>query len=207
MKIIPLMAVACLAACSDAQSFIDGGFDSGTLNAWTVTPTVDGTTLFKLVNPTDIDGAGALGASNAGDFSVGNATFDIANAGIYLTQSINLMSGSSYTISFNWSAQKTNENPNAQGGIFDLVVDGDSLAHDEAGVTSQNSPRYGFLTADYLATSTGVHEIGVLIQRPYMPVIDGSLHQFVDNFNIVPEPATLLVLGGGLIVTLRCRRK
>jgi len=208
MKKTLTATLAGVTAISGAQSFIDGGFDSGNLNAWTVTPTTNGTTLFQQVSPIDIDGNGGLGVSNAGDFSVGQVVFQSGvPAGIYLTQSINLTSGSAYTISFNWSAQRFTGGSNAQGGIFDLVVNGTSLANAAAGSTSPTTPKYGFLTANYVASFSGAHDIGVLIQRPFTVPSSDPLHQFVDNFSIVPEPATMVVLAGGLLATLRRRRK
>jgi hypothetical protein len=204
---LSLAVMAALATASFGQNFVNGGFETGDLTGWTITPTANGQTTTQTVATIDIDGPGSLGPSLAGKFSVGQVNFQSGQqAGIELTQALTLTSGQTYTFSFNWAAIVTGVGQsNAQGGVFSLIVNGNVLATGAAGSTSDTIPKYGFLTANFTAGSSGAHIVGARITRPF--TVPGSLNQYVDNFTAVPEPATMLALGMGAVALLRRRRK
>lgn len=200
------------ASLATAQSFTNGGFESNDFTGWTITFTANGATAAQLVEAIDIDAGGPLGISPAGKFSVGRATTTgEAEGGLNLTQDLMLTAGETYTISYNWAAIRTITSANAEGGIFRIIVNGTPIAQQNAGSTSSTTPKYGFISMDYLATSTGLHTIGAQITRPFtIPTPTApTLFQYVDNFSIgvVPEPASMAALGLGVAAVLRRRRR
>jgi hypothetical protein len=202
-----IFAAASLGTAAMAQTFVNGDFEGGNLNGWTITPTSNGQTLVQDVVPFDIDFGGSLGVSQVGRFQVGQVVFTSGvPAGIEVTQMINLAASTQYTISFNAAAYRETTTGNAQGGIFDLIVDGVSLANWAAGSTSSSTTNSSFLTANFMSGNQGMYSIGVRIQRPFTPA--GSLFQVVDNFSIVvPEPGTFVALGLGVAGLLVARRR
>lgn len=203
-----ILALAVVATTTGAFAFVNPGFETGDFSGWTVTPTANGRTAIQDVIDYDIDGGGPLGVSKGGRFAVGQVTFTSGiQEGIDLTQSLNLVSGETYTISFNWSAyRETTTGGNSQGGVFSVNVNGTLLGTQAAGSTGSTTPKYGFITTNYTATFTGAHNIGARITRPF--TVPADLYQVVDNFAIVPEPGTMIALGAGLAaIAARRRRK
>jgi hypothetical protein len=202
--IIASLAVACTA--TGAYAFVNPGFETGDFTGWTMTPTANGRTAIQDVIDYDIDGGGPLGVSKGGRFSVGQVVFTSGvQEGIDLTQSLNLVSGETYTISFNWSAYRVSGAANSQGGVFSVVVNGTLYGTQAAGSTGATTPKYGFVNVNYTATSTGPHTIGARITRPF--TVPADLYQVVDNFAIVPEPGTMIALGAGLAAMAARRRR
>ncbi|HMP80129.1 MAG TPA: PEP-CTERM sorting domain-containing protein [Pirellulaceae bacterium] len=181
--------------------FVNGDFETGDLTGWTITPTTNGQTLIQTVVQWDIDFSGPKTSSFVGRFQVGQVTFQSGvPAGIELTQNLNLLVGVPYTISFDWSAHRdTTVSSNAQGGIFELIVNGNVIAFGAAGSTSSTTEKFGTVVGGYVPSFTGLHTVGVRISRPFLPA--GDVFQSVDNFAIsspIPEPGT----GIAILVTL-----
>lgn len=211
LLLVVLLFVASAGLGRDAKAdFTNGNFETGNFTGWTITPTTNGQSPTQTVLLWDIDFGGPLPTSFVGRFSVGQVTFQSGvPAGIELTQSLNLMAGVTYTIGFDWSAHRdTTTGGNAQGGIFDLIVNGNSIANAQAGSTSSTSPKWGNLTTTYTATFTGAHTIGARITRPF--TVPADLWQSVDNFTLsspIPEPGAACVLGVLVALGVVSRRR
>lgn len=204
-----LIGIAALSLPSAGFSFVNGDFETGNFAPWVITNTANGQTLAQEIVLFDIDGPGPLGASLAARFRVGQVTFQSGvPAGIELTQSIALTAGLEYTFDMDWAAiRETTTTGNAQGGIFELIVDGTVLATGMAGSTSSTTPKYGHLTGVYTPAVSQNYDVGVRITRPF--TIPADLYQLVDNFemSVVPEPATLLIVGAGIAFLAKRKRR
>lgn len=186
--------------------FVNGGFESGDFTGWTVANTAGGAGAPGIVESFDIDWAGPLGMSLAGRFSVGRANAQqTGNQGITLTQSMFLSAGQTYEFAFEWSTFRFTTLQNNQGGIFDLIVNGASIAHVEAGPSGSTTPRFGTLTGMFTPGASGMFDVGAMITRPFT-VPTEPLYQYVDNFRVVPSPGAGVLLGMAGLAGVRRRR-
>jgi hypothetical protein len=183
MSVVAIAASCGLCMPALAQSIVNGDFETGDLTGWTVANTANGVGAPGTVTMIDIDAAGPLGVSNAATFNVGQLTFMSGVwEGIEMTQRLDLQAGVPYTFDFDWLAKRESATNNAQGGRFELIVDGVVIATANAGPTTGTTPIPGHLTAPYTPTATGNPFVGVRITRPFQP--GGLLFQYVDNFTI-----------------------
>jgi hypothetical protein len=181
-------ALFALSGSALAQQFVNGDFSSGDLSGWTITTTPNGRTAVQTVEEFDIDGPGPLEPSLAGKFSVGSITFVFNQQdGINLVQELQLTGGVEYRFSFDWAAFHTGTSPNAEGGVFSLIVNDALLETQAAGDTGPGEPRYGSITALFTPPATGPYTVGARITRPYN--VPGGLSQYVDNFVVTPGTA------------------
>src|SRR5438128_1302210 len=98
----PLRLLVALAPASLAAAQVNGNFETGSLEPWTITPTQFGTALVSGVTLYDIDGPGPLPTSRAAYFLVGQTAPNTGLQGISLTQTEILHW--SFTFSCQWSA-------------------------------------------------------------------------------------------------------
>ncbi|HMO13277.1 MAG TPA: PEP-CTERM sorting domain-containing protein [Pirellulaceae bacterium] len=186
----------CVTGLAQAD-FVNGGFESGDFTGWTITPTANGQTNVQTVVLWDIDWGGPLPPSLVGRFQVGQQVFQSGvPAGIELTQSLVLSAGVEYTFSFDWSAHRaTTASANTQGGIFDLIVNGNVLASAAAGPTSSTTQNFGNISVAFTPLVSGNYDVGARITRPF--TVPADLFQSVDNFSAtaIPEPTHTLIFG------------
>ena len=182
-KAVTLAFALSLGGAASAQ-VVNGDFETGSLDPWTVGFTPNGATSVQTVESFDIDGpSGPLGATNAAKFGVGNAaTPNQQNQGVEVTQSIALSGGVAYTISLDYAAIRLSTTNNGDGGQFAIIVDGVSLASVATGDTSANQPHYGTLSAPFTPPASGNFTVGFKIGRNFLP--PGDLFQYVDNFEV-----------------------
>jgi hypothetical protein len=184
MRILTLVGVASIAAAAGAahgQAFVNGDFETGSLDPWQVRNTTNGLGAPGAVAMIDIDGPGPLDASQAAMFGVGQAVFmSGAQEGVEMGQELTLTAAVMYTVDFDWSAQRLGANNNAEGGVFSLIVDGTAIVTQSAGTTSSSMPHYGHIQGSFTPTSGGTHVVGVRITRPFQ--VPGDVFQYVDNF-------------------------
>jgi hypothetical protein len=202
-----LCALVVVASSASAQ-FVNPGFETGDFTGWTIGLTPNGTTSTQSVVSYDIDGPGPLSTSLNAQFSVGRlVSANGGTEGVNLTQIMTLTAGVQYTFEFDWSSWRNTTTNNAEGGIFSVLVDGVLITSVSSGSTSSLTPHYGHLTGTFTPGATTTYTVGARIARPFTP--GGGLFQHVDNFAVtaVPEPASLAVLGLGLLAALRRRSK
>ena len=155
----------------------NGDFQTG-LTGWTIALTSNGATLVQGTTAYDIDGPGPLGTSLVGRFAVGRAGVGDPG-GIELTQNIQLNTGT--PISFDLSIDNSTGFNNASGGVFDLIVDGASLANHTTGDILQGEVAFDSLAAVYNGPS-GLHDVGVRIVRFFNATFPPF--QLIDNFTV-----------------------
>ncbi len=182
--------------------FNNGNFETGDLSGWTVRNTPNGVGAPGTTEQYDIDGPGPKTTSWAAKFAVGQATFQSGvQEGVEIVQTLNLVSGVTYTISYSWATRRDSGVQNAAGGRFHVIIDGNIIGTPfDSGAIGGGAGccKYGDYSVQYTATATGPHEIGARITRPFLS--PGDVFQYVDDFNI--DPPT----GGGptIRVTGQC---
>jgi hypothetical protein len=212
-------AVGCLAVTAilleigvpDASSdnyLNNGDFETGDLTGWTVFYTPEGTTGAGLPDIVMFDTDGDATPSQSARFNAGHISNAGAGAGGGIYQVVNLANSGSYTLSA-CAAMLVNggSGDNSQGGVVELMFDGAVLDAHDFGYASAGVPEYTLLggLAEVLA---GPHEVRIRISRGWISAPPGTPYQYIDEVNLVPEPATvsLLVLGGLAMLRRRVTR-
>lgn len=177
-----LALVGAAASSSLAQNlFTNGEFASG-FTGWTQRNTANGLgSPGSIVNFQTNQGQPA---SPAARYVVGQRVYYIGQAeGVELVQQPSLVSGGTYEITCDWAAVSHPQYINGEGGIFEILVDGQSIAYDRVGIIPSNTTVRGTLTVQFTAQRNGAHEIGARISRPH--TIDPySPTQYVDHFSL-----------------------
>jgi hypothetical protein len=185
-----------MAGTAFAGPIVNGGFETGTFSGWTVNP-----------NPPACSGVGASYNAATGcwgmDADPGPHSGSFAaylgfnsNSGVgSIGQQFSTVAGENYNIDF-WLAL------GAYGGVytpnsFAVLWDGNPLA------TYANATPFGWTHFQYTVTATGATSA-----LTFARVLSNPSFWVVDDVNVeaVPEPASMLLFGTGL-VGLRAWRK
>lgn len=214
-RILVTVLATFFGAVSAHAGLINGGFETGDLTGWATFTTANGTLgAAGDVVPFDTDGDGA--DSRSARFRVGELRYThpiYEGGGIY--QGVTLGAGALVI-----SAEIASWTPwgNWDGGLFELLFDGRVVASHDFGPILIESVERASLFAS-LEVTAGAHEVRLRMTRPWREG-DASPLQFVDNVSLlgtavddasppsepIPEPASITLLGLGLLGLARARR-
>lgn len=208
-KYITLIAVVFFAAAgiSSANLVINGHFETGNLTGWNWTPTNysdPAMTTSVVIFDTAFGQPNLCFRVNPG---TDNQHYDInQEEGGYLSQSLNLQASTEYDIEIGAAAiRDLGGGDNFDGGRIRLYIGSDLLWDWDIDSIAADTTVRNLYSGTYTPSVTGAYDLSVLFTRTYMnpPVI----YHYLDNISVVPEPATMLLLGlGGLVLRRRKRR-
>jgi hypothetical protein len=155
------------------------------------------------------------GASDAAHFNVGAVTFDGTLQGGGLTQSVLVSTPGLYTFSADIASQDdANGAVNSAAGLFSILIDGAQRTSIDLGPFSSPFQILRGTLSGSTSLSSGSHTFAIEITRPFISLQGATPDQYVDNLMLnapvapaVPEPATWLLLGSGLGITVLMQRK
>jgi hypothetical protein len=174
------LAAVGLATPASADLVTNGGFETGDFTGWTV-----------VANSTDVAPCGSFGCHSGNYFAA------LGNVGVdgTLSQSIADTAGKTLVLSY-WLASEGNT-PN------DFSVDWNGVQ--VVGSALTNIPKSGYVQYSFDVTSTGSDVLTFLESDNfgYLGLDDVSLNYV----GAVPEPASLALLGTGLVAAAGARRR
>jgi len=153
-----------LAAPALAQ-VVNGDFETGSLAPWVMSNTAAGGAVASGVGLYDIDGPGPHPSSQCASFIAGRTGPSLVPEGVQLTQSVTLSATRRYRMGFRWAVNAVVNVFNANGGFFDVLVDGVSIAQSVAPITVAGHTDYGSVSAIYRPSHSGVFQLGASVRR------------------------------------------
>lgn len=202
-RFAPLALVALIvlvAAQAGATNLLtNGSFQTGDFTGWTLGTTADGSpgAGFPIVT------AWPLGGMNSAKYEVGQVSSNGLYEGATLSQMFTT-SGGAATLSFMWAAQGDGIHQNAEGGLFELLLDGSLLASHDVGTINPNDLLNGVVSFNVGNLSAGQHTFEIEILRNFLTNPGNTPYQYVTGADVeansgVPEPGTLMLLGSGVV--------
>ena len=195
-----------VASASATNLLVNGSFQSGDFTGWNLGTTPEGTAGagFPIVT------GWPLGGMNAAEYEVGNVALDGTYQGATLSQDF-FTSGGMATLSFMWAAQGDGIHTNAEGGLFELILDGNLLASHDVGQIGPTDLVNGTLSASMMLTP-GTHTFEIDILRNFGSLPQNTPFQYITGADVegntaTPEPSTLALLGAGLLGILGTMRR
>ena len=165
---------------AEDKPLINGGFETGDLTGWTPFTTTNGTlgSGYPQVVLFDINNDGT--STYSAQFSVGQASSEnLDHSGGGIVQNVHLAEGEyqlSADIAVAFGAPEVGIA--TQGGLFELLVDGNVVASHNFGYVYVDTTEHSLLASVPILT-TGYHEIRIRITRPGISAIE--LNQYIDN--------------------------
>ncbi len=211
-----LIGVLSFGASAQAGVVTNGNFENG-INGWTPFQTANAGFIFHAPALFDTNGDG--NDSGAGKVNAGVATIDGTFGGGGFMQFVGLSAGS-VTIKAD-IATHDRDSSNAQGGLFELIFDGNVVAsHDFGfiidGVETNPVTARATLEATIDILVAGDYEMSFLVTRSLQNEFGGlpglpTPRQYLDNVRLsgtsVPEPGTWALLGGALFGLAALKRR
>lgn len=162
---------------SIGPAILDGTFDSQSLASFTIFGTSNGQSTDNAI------ASGPLNTWNArmriGQF---NSTPGVEE-GVDITQPADLNRLTKCRLDFSYAARNSGKVANAQGGLFQVVVDG--VVRGSAfsiGSIAAGTSITGTGSATFIVSSNGAKNVGIRVTRHFLP--NNSVFQYVDNIRI-----------------------
>jgi len=168
----------------------NGSFETGDFSGWEVFTTENGTVgQVGFPNIMEFDTNGNGKATKSARFQVGQHKFETAGdtrqgGGLY-THFMGKAGILEISVDVACAFTSSNKRRNLDGGLFELLLDGETLNHFAVGPIPKGTTKRGTLRA-FSPIRAGVHQIRIRITRPFASM--AAPFQYVDNVVVLQKP-------------------